>query len=207
MKKILPLTFFIGFLISCKKDEKIIIVPDTSVTSFIIDTMKVASGFQTSNPGFYNQFHDKTYYDVETKITTFYKVNNQDIYITFDDTSAIKGNSFIIKFANKSLSTISGTYDLASNNTIQYNQNQRFYGGFISSFYTHDFLKGTLQITYDAERKALSGYLSNAEQRIDVYVPYQYANTPYTQTLGEVSLLGNTSKRIRNLSFEYVKSL
>jgi hypothetical protein len=140
MKILILFLSILLFATSCKKEQTTtptMPVVNTTVTYKVDDTMRLSNFYLQNLPVFYANYAGKTYANTETNIVAGYMLANQDIILEFEDTSNIKGNTIIVKFANKSLATIAGNYSLAITNSVYYQQSQKFYNGNISNGLTY----------------------------------------------------------------------
>jgi hypothetical protein len=197
------------FVTSCKKEETPVpVIVNTTVSYKVDDTMRLSNYYLQNLPAFYADYANKTYTNTETNIVTSYMISNQDVILEFTDSSSIKGNTLIIKFANKSLATVSGNYVLANNNSIYYQESQKFYNGNITNGLTYaNTTKGNIEISFDPINNTLSGSISNFTVDFGVYVPYLYLNSAVIQTFSQAaSLSTDHSTRTYTISFKNLKA-
>jgi hypothetical protein len=205
---ILSITILL-FATSCKKEETSVpVIVNTTVSYKVDDTMRLSNFYLQNLPTFYADYANKTYTNTETNIVTSYMISNQDLILEFTDSSNIKGNTLIIKFANKSLATIAGNYSLANTNSIYYQESQKFYNGNITNGLTYaNTTKGNIEISFDPASNTLSGSISKFTVDFGVYVPYQYPNSAVIQTLSQAALLStDRSTRTYTISFKNLKA-
>ncbi len=209
MKTLILSLSILLFATSCKKEETTLpIVVNTTVSYKVEDTMRLSNFYLQNLPTFYANYANKTYSNTETNMVTNYMISNQDVVLEFTDSSNIKGNTLIIKFANKSLATIAGNYSLANTNSVSYQQSQKFYNGNIANGLTYaNTTKGNIEINFDQVSNTLSGSISNFTVDFGVYVPYLYPNSSVIQTFSQTaSLSTDHSTRTFTISFKNLKA-
>jgi hypothetical protein len=209
MKTLILSLSILLFATSCKKEETTLpIVVNTTVSYKVEDTMRLSNFYLQNLPTFYANYANKTYGNTETNMVTNYMISNQDVILEFTDSSNIKGNTLIIKFANKSLATIAGNYSLANTNSVSYQQSQKFYNGNIANGLTYaNTTKGNIEINFDQVSNTLSGSISNFTVDFGVYVPYLYPNSSVIQTFSQTaSLSTDYSTRTFTISFKNLKA-
>jgi hypothetical protein len=209
MKTLILSLSILLFATSCKKEETTLpIVVNTTVSYKVEDTMRLSNFYLQNLPTFYANYANKTYSNTETNMVTNYMISNQDVILEFTDSSNIKGNTLVIKFANKSLATIAGNYSLANTNSVSYQQSQKFYNGNIANGLTYaNTTKGNIEINFDQVSNTLSGSISNFTVDFGVYVPYLYPNSSVIQTFSQTaSLSTDHSTRTFTISFKNLKA-
>jgi hypothetical protein len=209
MKTLILSLSILLFATSCKKEETTEpVVVNTTVSYKVEDTMRLSNFYLQNLPAFYADYANKTYSNTETNMVTNYMISNQDVILEFTDSSKIKGNTLVIKFANKSLTNIAGNYSLANTNDVYYQESQKFYNGNIASGLTYaNTTKGNIEIRFDPISNTLSGYISNFTVDFGVYVPYLYPNSSVIQTFSQTaSLSTDHSTRTYTISFKNLKA-
>jgi hypothetical protein len=209
MKTLILSLSILLFATSCKKEETTLpVVVNTTVSYKVEDTMRLSNFYLQNLPAFYADYSNKTYSNTETNMVTNYMISNQDVILEFTDSSNIKGNTLVIKFPNKSLTTIAGNYSLANANSVYYQQSQKFYNGNVTSGLTYaNTTKGNIEIRFDPISNTLSGSISSFTVDFGVYVPYLYPNSSVIQTFSQTaSLSTNHSTRTYMISFKNLKA-
>jgi hypothetical protein len=211
MKKTLPLLFsaFI-FLAACKKDDvTAVVIPPSTVSYALTDSMLLSARTMVNFPYIYNNYFNKTYTRVTDKVKANYKQEGADIIITFEDTSVVNlGSTLALKITNKNIATITGNY-AASGSDITYKSQQITSStSWLSSLNWEKAISGSIQINYDAATKTLSGSVTDFKYAFGVYVPYFEAGSPVTPSLTDIGFLSaEGSFRKHSIQFQFVKAL
>jgi hypothetical protein len=211
MKKTLPLLFstFI-FLAACKKDDvPAVVIPPSTVSYALTDSMRLSARTMVNFPYIYNNYFNKTYTRVTDKVKANYKQEGADIIITFEDTSVVNLGSIVaLKIANKNASNITGSYTATDGNITYKSKQETSSSSAYLSINWDKAISGSIQINYDAATKTLSGSVTDFKYAFGVYVPYFEAGSPVTPSLTDIGFLSSEgSFRKHNIQFQFVKAL
>ena len=210
MPRILPtILIAIMALTSCTKDPVEVVVPESTITYSVADTMQLAPIVITNFPDLYNNYHNKTYSFETNKVKSNYKVEGADFLIVFEDTSVSNlGTELILKIPNRTILNISGNYS-APTHDLFYKWKQRLLSS--SSIHSVDYAKAdnfNIQITYDDKTKTLSGTITKLKYPFGIYVPFYQPGSAVTPKFSdEVFLTSGGSFRQHTITFQYAKSL
>jgi hypothetical protein len=209
MRKLL-VSGFISIILftSCTKDPVDPFAPDPVITYSITDTMRLSAFTINNFPEFFNNYNNKTYSRQTNKVKSNYQVEGADVLIHFEDTSApVLSTALTIKFSNKTLLNISGTY-AAQNQDVFYKWQQKLTSS--ASVFSANYIKADnsiIQVYYDDKTKTISGSITKLRYPFGIYVPfYEPGSTITPQRSDDIYLSSDGSFRQHTITFQHIKS-
>lgn len=208
---LLPLAFT-ALIASCSNDDITPTpqAPPATITYTAADSMQVAPIAAGINPQFYADVHGKIYTVTGIRNSAAFAERYGDLLIQFNDSSVAGYTTTLsIKLKSKTLTTASGTYQLAGNNGICIEMGQELTGTGSGSSWALSLLcetvkQGVLQLSYDAATQTLSGRIDKVQYGIGFYLPAYFAGKPHSLAeKGFISSGGST--RTQTIVFANVR--
>ncbi len=193
---------------SCRKNHDAVSVPPASVNYTLADSMHLSAVTISNFPYLNSRYTNKTYSRETNKVKSHFKVEGPDIILVFEDTSVTNLDTELsLKFPNKTLSTISGTYAAQSHDIFfKWQQSTSPTSAVFSNYAKADTC--SVQLAYDTKTKTLSGTITKLKYPFGIYIPYYQEGSTVTPGLSDdVFLTSGGSFRQHTIAFQHVASL
>jgi hypothetical protein len=166
-----------AIFVSCDK-EQLNVEPGPVETTFsLVDSIKVDSRFQQSDPEFYNRLNGRIYKRNSTnKMEALFTEKDNEVTLYFVDRSdGIADTWFTLTFKNSMISQFPSVSSLKVGDNICLKDYQDFPDGASSlAVACNTVMDGTLMLQYDKATDVISGSISNLKHRISYYVPHNF---------------------------------
>ncbi len=208
MKLTCKLTISILFFMACKKEELVVIVPNTEISYSLADSIKIDSIYfnRFVYEPTYSNLNRKVYSTSNNKTSMHYYASNDSVILKFVDTTENNlTHDLLVLIKNKTVNTISGTYDLTRSNICIVWSQQVKTNGTVSVYSCIQIVKGMLIVSYDVMTNTMSGRIVGLRYPFGIYLPYAF-NQSSDNVLGVSPYAENSgSTRNQEITFKNVK--